>query len=55
MWTPHRGLTDCVQPDALPTLERKLCTLALLLAPLNSQLPLFRDWLRGIGTLQPKG
>lgn len=34
--------------------ERKLWTLALLLALLDPQLYLFQDWVKGHGTMQPK-
>lgn len=35
-------------------MELKLWTLTLLVALLNLQLPLYQDWLKGHGTLEPE-
>lgn len=55
MWAPH-GITDSNQPDALPepAATRSFRTLALLLALLGPQRHLSQDWLKDMGTVEPK-
>lgn len=58
MWASLNGIMDCNHPECWTVpgcnTERKLQTLGLLLALLNPQLPLFQDWLKGNGTLEPE-
>lgn len=55
MWAPH-GITDSNQPDALPepAATGSFWTLALLLVLLGPQRHLSQDWLKDMGTMEPK-